>query len=746
MENIYKVEMDLAGKKLTLETGKLAKQAGAAVLVTYADSAVLVAATCSMKPREGIDFFPLTVDYEEKLYAAGKIPGGFIKREGRPSEKAILSSRLIDRTIRPLFPEGFRNEVQVAAMPLSADQENDTDILAMIGAGAALAISDIPFDGPIAAVRIGMKNGEYVINPTFQVLSESNKLNLIVAGTKDAINMVEAGANEVSEEEVVKALKIAHKQIKAIIDLINELKDKCGKPKREYPVYKPNEELVKVMRKYLTESMKKAMRITEKAERNNAMSAIDKEMLIKIIEKENVENKDALLQILNDSANKDFDYVSKKLQEEEFCTLVVDEKVRPDGRKFDEIRPISCEVGILPRTHGTGLFTRGQTQALTIATLGTFREEQRLDGLGGDEHKRYIHHYNFPSFSVGETRSSRGPGRREIGHGALAERALIPVLPSEEDFPYTIRLVSEILESNGSSSMASTCGSTLALMDAGVPIKKPVAGIAMGMISKGENIQILTDIQGMEDALGEMDFKVAGTADGITALQMDIKVQGITMELLDKALGQAKTARLFILDKITAVIPAPRSEMSKFAPRMFTLQIDVEKIKDVIGPGGKIINKIINETGVKMDIEQDGKVYIASVDAVKGQEAVQRVLDLTKEVQVGEVYTGKVVRIMNFGAFVEILPGKDGMVHVSQIANERVENVEDVLHIGDEVKVKVVEIDSMGRVNLSMKALLPRSEGSDHQEERPYRSEHKSSRFAKSGSSHHGGGKPHGRH
>ncbi|MFH1452464.1 MAG: polyribonucleotide nucleotidyltransferase [Armatimonadota bacterium] len=711
MENIYKVETEIAGKKLSLEAGHLAKQAGGAVVVRYADTVVLVTATCSAKPREGIDFFPLTVDYEEKLYAAGKIPGGFIKKEGRPSEKAVLTSRLIDRTTRPLFPEGFRNDVQITALPLSADQENDSDIPAMIGAGAALTISDIPFSGPIAAVRIGIKNGEYVINPTFQVLNETDKLNLIVAGTKDAINMVEAGSNEVTEEEVIKAFKIAHDQIKIIIDLINELKEKCGKPKAEFPVYEPDADLENIIRSHFTEEVKKAIRVPDKAERGKAFDRINKEAVIEVIKEKTGSQKERLIEILTDDKNHDFSSIIKKMQEEEFKNLVVDDGIRPDGRSFDQIRPISCMAGILPRTHGSGLFTRGQTQVLSISTLGTFREEQRLDGLGGDECKRYMHHYYFPAFSVGEARSSRGPGRREIGHGALAERALIPMLPGEEEFPYTIRVVSEVLESNGSTSMASVCGSTLSLMDAGVPLKKPVAGIAMGMISKNDDIKILTDIQGMEDMLGEMDFKVAGTREGITALQMDIKIKGITQELLGKALQQAKDARLFILDKIAEVLPSPRKELSAYAPRMFTLQIDVEKIKDVIGPGGKIINKIINETGVKMDIEQDGKVYIASVDAAKGEEAVKRVLDLTKDVEAGETYNGKVVRLMDFGAFVEILPGKDGLVHISQFSYDRVDKIEDVAKVGDEITVKVTEIDSMGRINLSRKALLTPPEG-----------------------------------
>lgn len=710
MDNKITIEREWAGKKLILETGELAKQAGGAVLVTYADTVVLATATCSEKPREGIDFFPLTVDFEEKLYAAGKIPGGFLKREGRPTEKATLTSRLIDRPIRPLFPEGFRNEVQVVAMTLSADQENDPDIPAIIGASAALTISNIHFNGPIAAVRIGLINGNFVVNPTFKEL-EGSRLNLIVAGTRDAIMMVEAGANEVSEDEMLKAFELAHENIKEIISMIDELAAKAGKPKLDLPVYTPDKDLEALIRKNYTDDIKKAMRITDKQEREQAFNAISREAAVEIITREAGDARDRLLAILLDAKSYDFETIIKKIMEEELRHIVVEERLRPDGRRLDEIRTLDCKIGVLPRTHGSAVFTRGQTQVLTTVTLGAPSEKQSLDSLAPEESKRYIHHYNFPPFSVGETKPMRGPGRREIGHGALAERAILPMIPSLEEFPYTLRLVSDVLESNGSTSMASTCASSLSLFDAGVPVKKAVAGIAIGLIMKGDKFAVLTDIQGMEDALGEMDFKVAGTRDGITAMQMDIKVSGISHAVMEQALSQAKAARLKILDVMEASLPAPRAELSKYAPRMIILVISTDKIKDVIGPGGKIINKIISETGVKIDIEQDGRIFIASVDGEAGQKAQKMIEDLTRDVEVGEVYLGKVSRIMNFGAFVEILPGKEGLVHISQFGGDRVERVEDVANVGDELMVKVSEIDSQGRINLTRRGLVPGFEG-----------------------------------
>jgi polyribonucleotide nucleotidyltransferase len=694
------IERELAGKRLVMETGELAKQAGGSVLVRYGDSVVIANATRGSKPREGIDFFPLTVDYEEKLYAAGKIPGGFIKREGRPSEKSILTSRLIDRPIRPLFPEGMRNEVQVVVLVLSADQVNDTDIPAMLGASAALAISDIPFLGPIGAVRIGYLDGEYLVNPTYDERSRSD-LDLVVAGTKDSIAMVEAGALEVSEEVVLGALAKAQEVINEMVAFIKDLAEKAGKPKAEIPLFLPDRDLEAIVRKHFTGEIRTSMRILDKQEREAALDRVSKEAMVEIIEKHTHTERDRLLAIMLDEKAHDFEMIVKKIEEEELRIMIVEENLRPDGRAFNQIRPLSCTVGLLPRTHGSGLFTRGQTQVLNILTLGMKSEEQMLDGLGGEESKRYMHQYNFPPFSVGECRPMRGPGRREIGHGALAERSLVRMIPPEDEFPYTLRLVSEVLESNGSTSMASVCASTLSLMDAGVPIKAPVAGIAMGLVVKGDRFQVLTDIQGMEDALGEMDFKVAGTSKGITALQMDIKLTGISMDVMRTALAQAKEARLHILDVMRETIAEPRPDLSPYAPRIIVMQIHPDKIKDVIGPGGKIINKIIAETGVKIDIENDGRIFIGAVDMEAGNKAQAIINDLTRDVEVGEVYSGKVVRLMNFGAFVEILPGKEGLVHISELAHGRVDRVEDVVNVGDELVVKVMEIDSQGRINLT---------------------------------------------
>lgn len=690
---MHTFEMQLGGRPLIIESGKMAKQAGGAVLVRYGDTAVLVTATASAEPREGIDFFPLTVDYEEKLYSVGKIPGGFIKREGRPSESAILAGRLIDRPIRPLFADGFRNDVQVIATVLSVDQNNPPDIPAMIGASCALSISDIPFNGPISGVRVGRINGELIINPTVEQQNQS-ELNLVVAGTADAVLMVEAGASELSEEIILEAIMFGHKCIKEVIAFQHKIIAEIGKPKREIKLYEVAPEISEAVRAYAMESLAKAVRNPDKLAREEDI-------------------KQAKLQALEHFAEiypdniKDIQYVLQKIVKEIVRQMITVDKIRPDGRQLEEVRPISCEVGLLARTHGSGLFTRGQTQVLTITTLGAMGDEQILDGLGVEDSKRYMHHYNFPSYSVGETRPSRGPGRREIGHGALAERALVPVIPNELEFPYTIRLVSEVLESNGSSSMGSVCGSTLSLMDAGVPIKRPVSGVAMGLVKDGDHHTILTDIQGMEDALGDMDFKVAGTTEGITAIQMDIKIAGITEEILTTALQQAKRGRMHIMDKMMEVIQTPRAELSPFAPRIITMTIDPDKIRDVIGPGGKTIKKIIEETGVKIDIEDDGKVFIAAVDMEAGQKAVKIIETLVRDVEVGGTYHGKVTRIMAFGAFVEILPGKEGLVHISQLARERVAKVEDVVNIGDEVTVKVTEIDRQGRINLSRKELLP---------------------------------------
>lgn len=685
-------QMQLGNRTLTIETGKMAKQAGGSVLVRYGDTAVLVTATASAEPRDGMDFFPLTVDYEEKLYSVGKIPGGFIKREGRPSESSILASRLIDRPIRPLFASGFRNDVQVVATVLSIDQNNPPEIPAMIGASCALSISDIPFNGPIGGVRVGSIDGQLIINPTVEQQGLSD-LNLVVAGTKDAVLMVEAAANELSEDIILEAISFGHDAIREIIALQETMVAQVGKVKREIKLYEIPADINAAIREYGMDSLTAAVtnpdKLTREANIKQAKKAIAEHFAT--IYPEN---------------GKDIQNMIQKLLKEIVRKMITVDKIRPDGRGLEEVRPINCEIGLLARTHGSALFTRGQTQALTITTLGAMGDEQILDGVGIEESKRYMHHYNFPSFSVGETRPSRGPGRREIGHGALAERALVPVIPSELEFPYTIRLVSEILESNGSSSMASVCGSTLSLLDAGVPIKRPVSGVAMGLVKDGDYYSILTDIQGMEDALGDMDFKVAGTANGITAIQMDIKIGGITKEILTDALAQANRGRAHIMGKILEVISTPRPELSAFAPRIITMSIHPDKIRDVIGPGGKMIKKIIEETGVKIDIEDDGKVFIAAIDMEAGQKALRIIEALVRDVELGTTYTGKVTRIMNFGAFVEILPGKEGLVHISHLALERVEKVEDVVKVGDEILVKVTEIDRQGRINLSRKELL----------------------------------------
>ncbi len=683
--------MELAGRELTIETGELAKQAGGSVLVRYGDTAVLVTATGSKEAKD-IDFFPLTVDYEEKLYSVGRIPGGFIKREGRPPETAILNGRLIDRPIRPLFDKGCRNEVHVVATVLSVDQDNAPEVCGMIGASAALAISDIPWKGPIAGVRVGSVNGELVINPTVMQTEESI-LNIVVAGTKDAILMVEGEAQEVPEAVILEAIMRAHEEIKKIILFQEEMILRVGKVKRQFESKEVAQEIVSAVQEYATGKLNEALRCADKKQREEQEEAVYRDVLQHFEElypedMRSVEN--AFQSLLKDTVRH----------------MITVEKIRPDGRQLDEIRPISCRVGILARTHGTGLFTRGQTQVLNICTLAPLSEKQNIDGVGIDTEKRYIHHYNFPSFSVGETRYSRGPGRREIGHGALAERALLAVLPSEEEFPYAMRLVSEVLESNGSSSMASVCGSTMSLMDAGVPIKAPVAGIAMGLVTQGDHYTILSDIQGMEDALGDMDFKVAGTEKGVTAIQMDIKISGLSREILEEALTQAYKGRMHILGKMLECIPEPRKEMSPYAPRIITFKIDTEKIRDVIGTGGKVIRSIIEETGAKIDISDDGVVSIASIEEDGAKRAIEIIQNIVREAEVGEVYLGKVTRLMAFGAFVEILPGKEGLVHISKLANERVEKVEDIVNVGDEIMVKVVEIDKQGRINLSRKDCL----------------------------------------
>lgn len=693
-----RVEMLLGGRPIALETGRLAKQANGAVVVRYGDTVVLSTVTASPGPKD-LDFFPLTVNYEEKLYAVGKIPGGFIKREGRPSEKAILASRLTDRPIRPLFPEGFRNDVQIVNMVMSVDQDCSPEIAAMIGTSAALSISNVPFNGPIGGVIVGRVDGKFVINPTVAE-EEKSDMYVVVAGTRDAIMMVEAEADEVPEADMLEAIMFGHEEIKKIVDTIDKLVEVAGQPKMEVKLHAVDSAVEADVNAYAKDRLVEAVRIAEKHARQDAIDAINDETVehFATVYAEAPEKLADVKEVL-------YDIVKNEVRR-----LITHDKVRPDGRKLDEIRPISADTSLLPRTHGSGLFTRGQTQALSVCTLGALGDVQILDGIGLEESKRFMHHYNFPPFSVGEARPLRAPGRREIGHGALGERALLKVIPSEEEFPYTIRLVSEVLESNGSTSQASICASTLALMDAGVPIKAPVAGVAMGLIKDGEHFSILTDIQGMEDHLGDMDFKVAGTSVGVTAIQMDIKIDGIDRAILNQALDQAREGRMFILGKMLEVMKEPRKELSKYAPKIVTMRIHPDKIRDVIGSGGKVINKIIEETGVKIDIEQDGMVYIASADAAANEKARSIIEGIVREVVVGEIYLGTVKRIEKFGAFVEILPGKDGLVHISQLANERVAKVEDVVNIGDKIQVKVTEIDNMGRINLSRKVLLSTEE------------------------------------
>lgn len=684
--------MELAGRPLIVETGKMAKQASGAVLVRYGETVVLVTSTASKEAREGMDFFPLTVDYEEKMYAVGKMPGGFLRREGRPGNSAILNARLIDRPIRPLFDKRCRNDIHVMATVLSVDYDNAPELCGMLGASASLGISDIPWDGPIAGVRVGCVDGKFVINPTQEQLKVST-LNITVAGSETAILMVEGGAQEAPEEDVLDAIMFGHETIKELVAFQKKIIEEVGKPKRTLIFPEIPEEIKTAIYAYAERPLKEAIFNPDKLTREAHMEEVRKEA-------------EAHFKEIYPENGSDIAECLNHLTKEIVRHMISVDKIRPDGRALDEIRPISCEVGLLPRVHGSALFTRGQTQALTITTLAPMSETQIIDDLTQETEKRYIHQYNFPSYSVGETKSSRGPGRREIGHGALAERALIPVIPTVEEFPYAIRVVSEILESNGSSSQASVCGSTMSLMNAGVPIKAPVAGIAMGLVNEGEHFTVLTDIQGMEDVLGDMDFKVAGTAKGITAIQMDIKIHGLSREILLAALQQAQKGRMFILGKMAECIDKPAEHLSPYAPKIITLTIPVDRIRDVIGSGGKIINKIISETGVKMDVEEDGHVYIATPDEEAAQRAKKWVEELTHEVQVGETYLGKVTRLMKFGVFVEILPGKEGMVHVSQLATRRVEKPEDVVHEGDEIMVKVTEIDDKGRINLSRKALL----------------------------------------
>jgi polyribonucleotide nucleotidyltransferase len=689
-----KFESTFAGRPLTIETGHMAEQANGAVVIRVGDTMLLVTAVASKAPREGIDFFPLTCDYEEKLYAAGRIPGSFPRREGRPSEAAILASRMIDRPMRPLFPKDFRNDVQLVATVLSTDQEQDPTTLAVTGASCALQISGIPHRGPVACMRVGMIDGHIVLNPTLPQLGESD-LDLVVAGTESAIIMVEAGAKQVPEETMLQALRVAHDEIRALVQFQRDIRDQVGKPLMEYPPAVVPEPIVAAVRRHVEGRVYEAARNADKAAREEAIDALRSETILAV---------EPLYPDMRGDIGKAFESELKAAVR----SAILDEGVRPDGRRTDEIRRITCEVGLLPRTHGSALFTRGQTQALSIVTLGSGQDQQKLDGLGLEEFKRFMHHYNFPPFSVGEARPLRSPGRREIGHGALAERAVHNVMPDDEEFPYVVRIVTEILSSNGSTSMASVCGSTLALMDAGVPLRAPVAGIAMGLVSDeaAGRAAILSDIQGMEDALGDMDFKVAGSETGITALQMDVKIQGLDWALLERALEQARQGRLHILGKMAEALPAPRSEMSQWAPRIDVIQINPDKIRDVIGPGGKMIRRIVDETGAQIDIEDDGRVFIASNNAMAREQALAMIRDLTDEIEIGKIYRGKVARLMTFGAFVEIMPKKEGLVRIGQLAEHHVEKVEDVVKVGDEIMVKVIEIDDRGRINLSRKEAI----------------------------------------
>ena len=692
--------MELAGRELTIETGKMAELANGSVLVRYGETTVMVNVTASKEPRDGIDFFPLSVDFEEKLYSVGKIPGSFTKREGKPSDKAILTSRAIDRPLRPLFPKDFRNDVCVVATVLSVEPDNSPEVCAMIGASAALSISDIPFGGPTAAVNVGYVDDKIVINPTLKQ-REKSRLKLTVAGTKEKIAMIEAGADEIPDDTMLQAIKEAHVEIKKVCDFISKMKEEIGKEKFEYKSFAVDASVFEEVSANFKERMYKDVQAVDKEVRDANMDKLTEDIVAYFTEKYGEE----------ETAEKMYDISTSIHDLEKKCVreMIYNEHKRPDGRKIDEIRPLSCEIDLIPRVHGSAMFTRGQTQVLSIATLGMASEEQILDGIDEETGKRYMHQYNFPSYSVGEARPSRGPGRREIGHGALAEKALVPVIPSVEEFPYSIRVVSEVLSSNGSTSQASICGSTLALMAAGVPIKRPVAGISTGLVTDpngSDNYVMLTDIQGIEDFFGDMDFKVGGTEKGITAIQVDIKVDGLTYDIIEEAFARTRKARQYILDEVMLKqIAKPRAEVSKYAPKITNTVIKVDKIKDVIGPGGKMINKIIDETGVKIDIEEDGKVFIYSQDEENSKKALKMVEDIAKDIEVGQIYEGTVARIMNFGAFIELGGGKEGLLHISKISKERIKNVEDVLKVGDVVKVKVIEIDDQGRINLSKKAL-----------------------------------------
>ncbi|AYD40077.1 polyribonucleotide nucleotidyltransferase [Clostridium fermenticellae] len=699
------LQTSVAGRTLKIDYGKVGMLSNCALLVSYGDTVVLINANASNEPREGVDFFPLSIEYEERLYSVGKIPGGFIKREGKPSEKAILHARAIDRPLRPLFPKGYRNDVQVVCTVLSVEQDNLPDILAINGASMALCLSSIPFDTPVGAVSVGIVDGEYVINPTLEQ-REKSTLNLTVCATKERIMMIEAGGDEIPEDSMYDAILFGFEECKKIVAFQEEAMQKFGKQKVIPTLYEVDDTLEKEIRAFSFDMLNEAMYITDRDKRNEAIDEVKERIDEEFSEK-------------YPDSGADIADVIYRIQKEIVRNMLLNEHRRPDGRAFNEIRPISCEVGLLPRTHGTGLFTRGLTQVMTVATLGALGDVQILDGLGSEEFKRYMHHYNFPSYSTGEVRPLRGPGRREIGHGALAEKALDPLIPGEDKFPYTIRLVSEVLSSNGSTSQASVCGSTLALLDAGVPIKRPAAGIAMGLITNEDlsKQEILTDIQGIEDFFGDMDFKVAGTEIGITAIQFDTKIHGLTIECINETLKKAREGRLFILRKINECIPEHRAEVSKYAPKTYTMTIDPDKIRDVIGAGGKVINKIIAETGVKIDIKEDGRIFVMAEDSVGAKRALKIIEDLTREVKAGEIYLGKVTKITNFGAFVEILPGKEGLVHISKLDFSRVNKVEDVVSVGDEILVKVTEIDNQGRINLSRKDAIKDSEDKNSKEQ-----------------------------
>ena len=687
--------MELAGRTLTVETGKLAELANANVLVRYGETVVMVNVTASKEPKEGIDFFPLSVDYEEKMYSVGKIPGGFTRREGKAADKAILVSRAIDRPIRPLFPKDFRNDVVVVATVLSVEPDNSPEVCAMIGASAALSISDIPFGGPTASVKVGYVDGKFIINPTLEEKAKS-ELDLLVAGTVDKIAMIEAGAKELPDDKMLEAIKAGHEEIKKVCEFIAKIKEEIGKPKMEYKSFEVDHDIYEEIENNFAERMYEDVQAQDKEVRDANMDKLAEDVKAYFVEKYGEERAEEIKQDIADSLY--------KLEKKSVRKMIFEEHKRPDGRAIDEIRPLSCEVGLLPRVHGSAVFTRGQTQVMSIATLGMVTEEQKLDGLDEETSKRYIHHYNFPGYSVGEAKTSRGPGRREVGHGALAEKALVPVIPSEEEFPYTIRVVSEVLSSNGSTSQASICGSTLALMDAGVPIKNPVAGISTGLVTNPEDENdyvMLTDIQGLEDFFGDMDFKVAGTKNGITAIQVDIKVDGLSYTIIEEAFARTNKARQYILDEIMLKeISAPRAELSKYAPKTLTMTVKPEKIKDVIGSGGKVINKIIEETGVKIDIEEDGRVFIYSADSESARKALNIIEGIVREIEVGEYYEGKVVKIMPFGAFIDLGGGKEGLLHISKISKERIEKVEDVLSVGETIIVKVLDIDNQGKISL----------------------------------------------